>query len=423
MNMILQTSESVIYDLIRAYVLLIWSMLWPLAFGFLLSAWVRTKVPAATITRHLGSNTLLGTVTSAVFGIVSSVCNYAVNGMARTLRLKGATWPNVMTYMIASTNLGITMLIAVYGLVGSVFLSFEMGASLLFLGAGYVLAIWLKLPEPEKTEEGTLEDSASGDVWQQTSVHFHDDVNMTRRDILVGIAVASAVGVLVPTSWWQAIFTQSAGVAPGAWIWNTCIGIIIAILTFGCSIGNVALAAVLWWKGVSVSGVLAFTIASLLTFPMLQLYRKAYGEHVTKRLIAVNVLGILTACIFMELFIVIVGVHIDRTASAASGGELGHIVLLVLNIIFATLGVLAYRTGSKHSTMSGMDGMGDMPGMGNAAKMSGMQGMDDKQDMNKMPGMGDEKNAPSSNKASGMGNMQNMPGMGDRIDPPGKKPA
>lgn len=382
--MLIQATEHTIYDLIRSFALLLWVMLWPLAFGFLLSAIVRTKVSASTISRHLGSNTLLGSITSFVFGVVSSVCNYAVVGMARTLRQKGATWPNVITYMSASTNLGITMVIALYGLLGADFLTLEIATALLLTFAMYALAIALQLPKPEKPSSSNEASQQLPSVWKQTAVYFYEDIAMTRKDILVGMAVASTVGVLVPSSWWQAIFIHTSEASILAWVWNSIAGSIIAILTFGCSIGNVALAAILWWKGVSIGGVLSFTLASLLTFPMLQIYRKTYGTQVMKKIIYIMVLGIIIASVLIELLVHTSGMTFDRLANASSGGTLGHVVTLALNLLFGTLGVLAYRVGKANSSMGNMSDMGSM---GDMNGMDTMHDMDNKQSMKNMDGM------------------------------------
>lgn len=380
---IIQLSESMIYDFVRAYVLLLWAMLWPLSFGFLLSAWVRTRVPDRIIMDHMGSNTLLGGVTSGLFGAVSSVCNYAVVGMAKTLRMKGATWSNVFTYMTASTDLGITMLIAIYGLLGMSFLGLEVAAALIFMVVGFFLAILLRLPKPEKSLDSTEDIALGGEMpnnmsdtmshnmpdkmpasndtmsntkgsWIQAAVHFYDDIVMTRRDILMGMAIASALGVVVPSSWWSAIFLNHAESPFFVWIWNSFVGIVLAVLTFGCSIGNVSLAAVLWWKGISVSGVMSFILASLVTFPMLAMYKKDYGLWTTKRLVLVNIVGIMVASIFMEVFLSVSEMPLDRVTSATTNGEIGHSVRLALNILFGAVGLLAFFVGRKHSTMADM---------------------------------------------------------------------
>ncbi len=403
--MIFPASEHLALHFAKAYALLLWNMLWPLAFGFLLSAWIRTRVPAAVVTRHLGTDTLKSAGIGLVFGIVSSVCNYAVVGMGGALRSKGASWPNVLLYMIASTNLGITMLVAIYGFLGRTMLILEVCTAVLFLILGYFLAILYQLPPPEPAPAGPTTEEKKQGAWIGTAIHFYDDVVMTRRDILVGMAVASAVGVLAPDAWWKIIFIQDTAFPPLGWLWNAVLGIVIAVLTFGCSVGNVALAAVMWWNGVTPGGVMAFMIASLLTVPMLQMYVKLYSRDVMLRLAAVNVTGILAAALIMDAVLAWQGVTFDRpaTAGAMSGGHMDDI-RLALNIIFGVAGIIFFFVGRKHSPMAAMKGMSmeDMALMG-----AGKGGMDMSHG-----GMGSMKmDMPGMAGMSGMSAAHDMPGM------------
>src|SRR5207245_9202244 len=81
----------------------------------------------------------------------------------------------------------------------------------------------------------------------------------------------------VPNSWWQAFFltnhpTLNAFCAP-------LIGPVISMLSFVCSVGNVPLAVVLWNGGISFGGVISFIFADLIILPILNIYRKYYGER------------------------------------------------------------------------------------------------------------------------------------------------
>jgi len=52
-----------------------------------------------------------------------------------------------------------------------------------------------------------------------------------------------------------------------------------------CSIGNVPLAAALWYGGIRFGGVIAFIFADLITLPLLFIYRKYYGTRPMLRLL------------------------------------------------------------------------------------------------------------------------------------------
>ncbi len=70
---------------------------------------------------------------------------------------------------------------------------------------------------------------------------------------------------------------------------NAVLGVLIAIATFVCSVGNVPLAAVLWSGGISFGGVIAFIFADLLVLPIIAIYRKYYGWNFTHPDVGVDV--------------------------------------------------------------------------------------------------------------------------------------
>ena len=352
---IMEQLSRMAWNVIHAYVLLLWNMLWPLAIGFLLSAWVRTRVPATLVTASLGRNGPGGIVGAAVFGAVSSVCNFAVVGMSKTLRDKGATWPNTLVYMLASTNFGITMLLAVYGFLGGQVLGLMAATAGLALAGTWIMAM-LFLPGPAPVAE-PMSQQGHKDVWLETAVHFYDDLMMTRKDILVGLGIAALAAALVPPLWWQTLFMQEAAPSAPVWLWNAVLGVVLAIVTFGCSIGNVALAAVLWWNGVSVGGVMAFLLGSLVTVPMMHIYWRQFGAKTMWKLGVIQIVAVIVAALLVDGYLALEHIQVARLHPGAKTAE-GALTLLILNIIFGVVGWAFYGAGSKHSTMKGMKGMG-----------------------------------------------------------------
>ncbi len=348
----------VIIHVCTAYALLLWHMLWPIAFGLALSSYIRSRVPSETIIRQIGSNSFHSALIAALFGMVSSICNYATAGMGHTLRLKGASWPNTLVFMIASTNIGVTMLVTVYGFLGSTLLGLLAGTAVFFMVAAFLLAIFFRLPTSEAHQDQASKQKGNTSYWQAACGFFHDDLNMTRRDILVGLLVASTVSIVVPSAWWQALFWQTAEPGLMVWLWNAIVGVVIAVLTFGCSIGNVALAAVLWWHGVSPGGVMAFMLSSLLTFPMLGMYCKYYGLQTTFKLVSVLVLGVLVACLLMDMLMNQLVVDVIRhNVLVQQSGNVRSLVTLGLNLLFGGLGVRMYLQGRQKENGCSMGSM------------------------------------------------------------------
>ena len=68
---------------------------------------------------------------------------------------------------------------------------------------------------------------------------------------------------------------------------NVIVGPFIAMISFVCSVGNVPLAAALWYGGISFGGVISFIFADLIAIPLLFIYRRYYGGRLTLKLLAV----------------------------------------------------------------------------------------------------------------------------------------
>jgi YHS domain-containing protein len=109
------------------------------------------------------------------------------------------------------------------------------------------------------------------------------DLTMLRRELVIGYVIAGFLTVLVPTHAWSVVFLHGHGVWTS--VENAVVGPLIAIVSFVCSVGNVALAAALWKGGISFGGVISFVFADLITLPLLLVYRKYYGWRLTIRLL------------------------------------------------------------------------------------------------------------------------------------------
>ena len=340
-------------DLASAYLLLLWHMFWPITFGLALSAFIRGFVPSSTITKRLGNNNFSNAVLAFAFGMVSSICNYAAIGMGHTLRRKGASWPNALIYMITCTDMGISMLVAIYGFLGLLFLEVMILTTLLFLLMAYLLCFLLQLPPPNTEISDDISAMNEHTKYQQACISFFSDVSMVGKDILVGLLVASAISVAMAPSWWQILFWVPQGEG-GLWsqillfaMWNGVVGVLIAILSFGCSIGNVSLAAVMWWNGVPPSGVMTFLCSGLLTLPMLKMAYSYYGLNVAIRQAIAQALAILLAAVAVDLILYDTGLTLMRTNVIENASAETHWVTMVLNVVFGVMGAVMYFKGKK----------------------------------------------------------------------------
>ena len=352
--------QAIVNALASAFDML-WEVLWPLALGFLLSAIVQTLVSRGAVARTLGSDSPRSLGLATLLGAASSSCSYAAVAIARSLFLKGASFPAAMVFEFASTNLVFELGLILLILLGWPFLGAEFAGGVLMI---LILALFFRWTlRPQLVEEarrhaerglrGRMEGHAamdmaigegpflrrlfSGRAFTAISHNFWMDVTSVWTDIGLGLLIAGALAVWVPASFWQGFFLTSHPILSE--IWGPLIGPVISLLSFVCSVGNVPLAAVLWNGGISFGGVIAFIFADLIIIPIVNIYRKYYGRRVALYLLGVSYAAMALAGLLIGLLFKLLGIVPAHRAVIAlqTGPTLNY--TSVLNVIF--LGVMA----------------------------------------------------------------------------------
>jgi uncharacterized protein len=288
-----------------------WEVLWPLAFGFLLSAIVQTVVSKGAVVGALGKPDFKGFVLANAFGAASSSCSYAAVALARAFFRRGAHFVNVIIFEFASTNLVFELGLVLLILLGWQFVAAEFAGGLLM---AVVLWIIFKLTLRERmidearrqAERGVFATSHEAHAEMAMSItdgpflarlispraftaisqYFYMDLYALYFDIGLGFLIAGALAAWVPNSLWQAFFLTNNPTLNQ--FWGPLVGPVISMLSFVCSVGNVPLAVVLWNGGISFGGVISFIFADLIILPILNIYRKYYGGRMTLYLLAVS---------------------------------------------------------------------------------------------------------------------------------------
>src|SRR2546428_13418541 len=124
-----------------------WEVLWPLALGFLLSAIVQTLVSRNAVARTLGSDSPRSLGFATFLGAASSSCSYAAVAIARSLFLKGASFPAAIVFEFASTNLVFELGLILLILLGWPFLGAEFAGGVLMILILALLFRWTLRPQ------------------------------------------------------------------------------------------------------------------------------------------------------------------------------------------------------------------------------------------------------------------------------------
>jgi uncharacterized membrane protein YraQ (UPF0718 family) len=369
---------------------MIWDIYWALALGFMLSAFIRAYISTNTISGRLGKNNVKGLSLSSFFGAISSSCSYAAASMSRTLIIKGATWTNAIAFLIASTNLVFEIFLVIVTLLGWAFFGGEIIGGFLFIIVGAILIKWLltkrsieKAKEHIQQTEKSISKNNSNAHHAEMHTHeeehndehhhrneheqhhnhksathiadaagyFYMDVIMVGKDILIGVIISAIIAVAVPAHFWEALFLKNDAQLPQfiMILWNAVIGIIIAVFSFVCSVGNILLAAVLWHGGINFGGVIAFILSDLITIPMLMVYRRYYGTKMMWHLFTILSLSILITALAVDYIFQWAGwiphQHGEQIAMQINGIQWNYTT--ILNIIFIPLSLLFFFKGKS----------------------------------------------------------------------------
>ncbi|HEV2028633.1 MAG TPA: permease, partial [Candidatus Dormibacteraeota bacterium] len=260
---------------------MLWEVLWPLAFGFLLSAMVQTVVSKRAVARTLGKPDLKGFVLACGFGAASSSCSYAAVAVGRALFRRGASFVNAIIFEFASTNLVFELGLVLLILLGWQFVAAEFAGGLLM---AVILWILFKVTLRQRMVDDAKRQAERGVFGSTHEAHgemdmsitdgpfisrlfspraftaishtFFMDLNALYMDIGLGFLIAGALAAWVPNSWWQVFFLTNHPTLNA--FWSPLIGPVISMLSFVCSVGNIPLAVVLWNGGISFGGVISF---------------------------------------------------------------------------------------------------------------------------------------------------------------------
>jgi uncharacterized protein len=273
-----------------------WMALWAFVLGYVISSmiqiFVTEKKMQETMNQHEGKSVLLGTF----FGFISSSCSFAALASTKSLFKKGASFVSSMAFLLASTNLVIELGIIISIFLGWQFVVGEYVGGIILIGIVWILVRIINpkklienarnnLKDDEKnedTDKSSWKDKmTSTEGWVKVARQYKMEWGMVWKDVTVGFTIAGIVAAFVPDSFFQTLFINSGqGNTDFTFLEvleHVLVGPIAAFLTFIGSMGNIPLAALLFGKGVSFAGVMAFIFSDLVVFPILRINAKYYG--------------------------------------------------------------------------------------------------------------------------------------------------
>jgi uncharacterized membrane protein YraQ (UPF0718 family) len=379
---------SSLFEAIVRIVEMTWETWWALVLGFTLSGVVEVFVSEKQMTEALGGNGWNEIGLGMLFGAASSSCSYSATGTSKSLFKKGASGvASLGAFLFASTDLVIELGLVMWVLLGW---QFVIGEYLGGIIATLVIATIFKHAVPQRwfdaardhlhnleetscaacgmeadpTDEETVSldtvggtkyfccggclnayksqtemDANAGEVtwtdklltvdgWDTAAKKTIKEWEMLWEDIALGFIIAGIIAAFVPEAWWAAVFLDGGTFQSVAV--NTLIGIIIGIVTFMCSVGNIPFALVLWQNGLPFGGILSFIYADLIIPPLVKIYRRYYGWRLAGALFGSIFIASLVAGISVHYLMGGVGLVPNQ---AQTGGTLSQGYTVVLNLL------------------------------------------------------------------------------------------
>ncbi|WP_205521216.1 permease [Psychroflexus aurantiacus] len=344
-----------------------WKAGWAFVLGYIISGAIQAFVPKKKLTRHMGESDVKSVSLSTLFGTISSSCSFAALAAARSLFLKGAHFVSTIAFMFASTNLVIELGILIFIFLGWEFVLAEIIGGLLLIVISSILIKltypkkWIKAAREKVEEESDEEEDfdwkkriKSKEGWFLVGKNFVMEWKMAWKDILIGFTVAGFVSVLVPQSFWEAIFLNNLqGQIPDfvIRIENALVAPFVAAATFIGSMGNIPLATVLNENGVMFAGLMGFIYSDLMVPPLVNINRKYYGPRIALYIAGVMYVSIVITALILNYSFEFFGVLPEGSRKVAEVTQFKMDYTFYFNILFAVLAALMLYFNFKTKNM------------------------------------------------------------------------
>jgi len=331
-----------------------WMALWAFILGYIISSMIQVFVTEKRMQKTMGSNEGQSVLLGTFFGFISSSCSFAALASTKSLFKKGASFIASMAFLLASTNLVIELGIIISVFLGWQFVVGEYAGGILLIGVVWVLVRLINPKKMIKNARENLQEEESEDDesvswkkkitsqkgWAKVARQYKMEWQMVWKDVTVGFTIAGIVAVFVPDSFFQALFINSGQGTTNFTFWeilqHIVVGPIAAFLTFIGSMGNIPLAALLFGKGVSFAGVMAFIFSDLVVFPVLRINAKYYGWKMSMFILFLLFSALIAAALILHYSFDLLSILPDPSSVTISDSEYFKVgYTFYLNILFA----------------------------------------------------------------------------------------
>ncbi len=345
-----------------------WMALWAFILGYALSSFIQIIVTKERMQDVMGKSDLESASLGTFFGFISSSCSFSALATTKTLFQKGASFVASIAFLLASTNLVIELGIIISIFLGWQFVVAEYLGGLLLIGISWLFILIIKPKKlikaaREKLGEGENSDQEdktfwtkvkSSESWIKIGMQYGMEWKMVWKDVTIGFTIAGIVAAFVPDSFFETLFINTgSGQSSFSFLTlleHVIIGPVAAFLTFIGSMGNIPLAALLFGKGVSFAGVMAFIFSDLVVFPVLRINAKYYGWKMSLFILLLLFIALIITSLLLHYGFNMFNMIPTPSSSIAEAEHFKINYTFFMNIAFIIIsGVLVYLGFFKKS--------------------------------------------------------------------------
>jgi uncharacterized membrane protein YraQ (UPF0718 family) len=140
-------------------------------------------------------------------------------------------------------------------------------------------------------------------TWAAIAETALNDVRMLRSELILGYVIAGYAAALIPAEWLSRALHLVGAIPAIGYVLLLLVGLLIAVVTFVCSMGNVPVARFLANASIPLGANTTFIYGDLLIPPLVAIYRKSFPERVTWTFVGLFVVGAMLAGALMESLI------------------------------------------------------------------------------------------------------------------------
>ncbi len=295
-----------------------------LLFGFFMAGLLSVIISPERIEKELGKKGFMSVLKASLFGVPLPLCSCSVIPVAASLRRHGASKGAVSAFMLSTPQTGVDSILVTFSLLGPVFAIIRPIAAFLSGLAGGALTIW-HAGKAEKAQQPTVTSvekgcccSGSGCTAQSRNrgwiarsfnhgfIEIPQDIG---KSLVIGILVAGAISVLVPSDFVSSYLGGGVG--------SMLLMMIFGIPLYVCATASVPVAAALMAKGVSPGAALVF----LMTGPATNSATIAALHHLLGRRSSISYLVTVAGTAIATGLAVDYVFRLQPTGMIASGGS------------------------------------------------------------------------------------------------------